>query len=56
MLACAIGDSSHCLCLLSAGHGYASPPMTADEKTIATRSKIAKSPVDDRFVDFGVVG
>ena len=34
----------------------ARPPMTADEKTITSRSKKAQSPVDDCFGDFGVVG
>jgi hypothetical protein len=30
--------------------------MTAEEKTITSRSKKAQSPVDDCFGDFGVVG
>jgi len=30
--------------------------MTAEEKTIAARSKNRQSPVDDRIGDFDVVG
>ena len=33
----------------------ARPPMTADEKTIATSSKKPQPPVDDRFRDFGLI-